>query len=206
MITRHARVGALSELNSVIAHEAEPEVEKLAYMSPRGPPPAPLHHSANETTLSNGATVYGRRKVDAVRRIAEIVGKHKTGGEHPGVFNIPRGHWMQISLADDWGKRMPRAKIYLLGPKNREVMDTTFDQLRLEEKLSPATNHTPVAHPVSVVWRTVATSKGRFRKGRTVVDIRGLTKGHQPNNYLMKSQVYPPLSPWQALCYGYRPI
>ncbi|KAJ5111723.1 hypothetical protein NUU61_001353 [Penicillium alfredii] len=120
-------------------------------MSPRGPPPAPLHHSANETTLSNGATVYGRRKVDAVRPIAEIVGKHKTGGEHFGVFNVPGGHWTQIPLADDWGGRMPRAKIYLLSPKNREVLGTTFDQLLRKEKLSPATNHTPVAHPVSVV-------------------------------------------------------
>lgn len=66
---------------------------------------------------------------------------------------------------------VPRpARVYPLGQKYRDVVDSTFDKLRAQGKMHFTTQPTPWSYPVFVVWRD--TSQGR--EGRAVIAIRGM--------------------------------
>ncbi|KAJ5338301.1 hypothetical protein N7452_005029 [Penicillium brevicompactum] len=92
-----------------------------------------------------------------------------------GRVKIPEDRWMRIPLVDDWERVMPKPRAYPLGAADRKLVDDTFDALHKEGKMSWATNHTPTGYPVFVVYRTV----NGVRKGRVVVDTRGLNKVSQ---------------------------
>ena len=64
-------------------------------------------------------------------------------------------------------------------------MDTTLDQLHDQQRVKWIRGYTPFSFPVFVVWKT--TSEGA-RKGRMVVDIRGLNAVTQPDVYALPSQ------------------
>lgn len=61
-------------------------------------------------------------------------------------------------------------KVHPLGPKDREVVLRSD----LRQATSIRTNGVRDYHPVFVVWRNVEHSGTTVRKGRVVVDIRGL--------------------------------
>lgn len=69
------------------------------------------------------------------------------------------------------------------------ISSTKNDKLHQEGKSSWTTEATPHGYPVFVVWRTIY-HPGREpeRKGRVVVDIRGLNKIAQPDSYPMQQQ------------------
>src|SRR5277367_4270291 len=75
--------------------------------------------------------------------------------------------------------RAPR--IYPLGIEDKRVVDKTFDKLHEQGRMSWSTTSTPFSYPVFVVWRTLPSGE---RKGRAVVDIRGL-------NQVTRTDVYP---------------
>ena len=63
-------------------------------------------------------------------------------------------------------------------------MDSTFDALHAQERLRWTTENTPFSYPVFVVWKTVNAE----RKGRVVVDIRGLNQLVVPDAYPLPLQ------------------
>lgn len=65
------------------------------------------------------------------------------------------------------------AKVYPPESADRQVVDKEFDQLHEYGKMEWTTEALPFAYPVFVVWRTLSDGT---RKGRVVVDIRGLNK------------------------------
>ncbi len=92
---------------------------------------------------------------------------------------------MRIPLKTDWESRIPgKAKIYPLGTKDRALVDETFDKLHEAGKLSWTEGSTPFSYPVFCVWRTIDGE----RKGRVVVDIRGLNAITQPDVYPLPLQ------------------
>jgi len=64
-----------------------------------------------------------------------------------------------------------KARIYPLGLRDREVVDKTFDELQRQDRIAWTERETPFSYPVFVVWKTLENGE---RKGRVVVDIRGL--------------------------------
>ena len=72
-------------------------------------------------------------------------------------------------------------RVYPLGIDDRELVDKTFDKLHKQERMSWSTTSTPFSYPVFVVWKTLPSRK---RKGRVVIDIRGL-------NQISRIDVYP---------------
>lgn len=91
---------------------------------------------------------------------------------------------MKVQLRHDWQNRLPnanKAKIYPLGLRDREVVDKTFDEMQKQGRLEYTTQATPFSYPVFVVWKTLLDGS---KKGRAVVDIRGL-------NDLIVPDVYP---------------
>lgn len=93
------------------------------------------------------------------------------------------------SAKSDWEENVSargkaRAKIYPLGNKDREVVDETFDKLQSQGRLEYTKNRTPFGYPVFVIWKT---TNGE-RKGRAVVNIRGLNDLTLPNAYPLPLQ------------------
>jgi len=72
-------------------------------------------------------------------------------------------------------------QVYPLGIKDRKHIDKTFDKLYEKERMSWSTTSTPFSYPVFVVWKTLPSGE---RKGRVVIDIRGL-------NQISRIDVYP---------------
>ena len=59
-------------------------------------------------------------------------------------------------------------------------MDKTFDELQAQDRLEFTTQAIPFSFPVFVVWKTLQDGS---RKGRAVVDIRGLNDLIVPDAY-----------------------
>ena len=91
---------------------------------------------------------------------------------------------MKITLRNNWQTRLPsnnRAKVYPLGIADKAVVNKTFDELYRQGKLEYITQPTPFSYLYFVIWKTLPNGE---RKGRAVVDIRGL-------NDLIVPDIYP---------------
>ena len=132
-----------------------------------------------EQRLNNGIMVYGDQPTRAT--FESLVNQFPTVWQDTGFVDIPEDKWMKLSLKSDWESRIKnKTKVYPLGLRDREVVDKTFDQLHDQGRLSFTEQPTPFSYPVFVVWKN--TPDGQ-RKGRAVVDIRGLNELLVPDTY-----------------------
>ena len=124
----------------------------------------PLGH---EVTLPNGVNIYARDD-EHIEAFTNLVEEFPKLWQDADFVNLPQSEWMRIPLRSDWESRVSgKAKVYLLGLKDREVVDRTFDELQEQGRLCWTASSTPFSYPVFIVWKTV---NGQ-RKGRVVVDI-----------------------------------
>ncbi len=148
-------------------------------------PQLPLEKpSANETVLPNGITICNSslRNVDT---FSQIVKDYPTLWQDTGFANLPEENWMRIPLKSDWEARVSgKAKVYPLGNKDKELVDKTFDELHASGRMSWTNESTSFSYPVFCVWR----NQDGERKGRVVVDIRGLNALTQPDAYPLPLQ------------------
>ena len=87
---------------------------------------------------------------------------------------------MKLPLREDWQSKVSgKSKVYPLGIEDREIVDKTFDEMHRQGRLIWTNTHTPLSYPVFVVWKKI----GDVRKGRAVVDIRGLNDLLVPDAY-----------------------
>ena len=102
------------------------------------------------------------------------------------VTNIPESEWMDIPLVDNWQElyKPGQARVYPVGPKDREVIDEAFDKLHSQCRMEWTSTATPFSFPCFVIWKD--TPQGP--KGRVVVDIRALNKITVPDAYPVPSQ------------------
>ena len=102
-------------------------------------------------------------------------------------MELPQEEWMRIPLRSDWESRISgKAKVYPLGTRDKKLVDQTFDELHAQGRLSwTAGGTTPFTYPVFVIWRTLPFGE---KKGRVVVDIRGLNQLTQPDVYPLPLQ------------------
>ncbi|TAQ83100.1 hypothetical protein B7494_g8576 [Chlorociboria aeruginascens] len=148
----------------------------------------------NERVLQSGVTVYGDN--DAAHAYQVLL------DAFPGLFtdkdciDLPEEEWMKIELKPNWQElvRSFKPKIYTVGTQDKDVIDTAFDKLHGQNRMSYTTQNTSLTFPVFVVYRTLPSQK---RVGRAVVDIRAL-------NIAAVSDAYPlPLqSDIIAMCQG----
>lgn len=93
---------------------------------------------------------------------------------------MPPEEWMRIPLKEGWESKVTgRSKIYLFGLEDRKLVDKTFNEMHEKGRLKWTDVQTPFFYPVFVVWRTI----NGVRKGRAVVDIRGLNDLIIPDAY-----------------------
>ena len=131
----------------------------------------------DDVVLPSGITVY--KGDPLIRAVAEDFPKLWREG---GFANLPEEEWMRIPLKSDWEKHVPKtARIYPLSTESKAIVDRTFDKLHEQGRLSWTNEATPFSFPVFVVYRTMPDGS---RKGRSVIDIRGL-------NAVTQADVYP---------------
>ena len=132
-----------------------------------------------EVRCPNGVMIFGG--VDAVRALTELVESFPTLWVDNGFVRVPEDEWMRISLRQDWQTKVSgKAKIYPLGVQDREVVNKTFDEMHVQGRLDWTKEPTPFSYPVFVVWKTLPDGS---KKGRAVVDIRGLNSLIVPDAY-----------------------
>ena len=135
-----------------------------------------------ETVLPNGVTVYNSDGLDS---FAKIVEEFPALWQDTGFAKMPEENWMKIPLKSDWEERVSgKAKVYPLGAKDRELVDKTFDDLHRTGRMSWTNQSTPFSYPCFCVWKSVDGEK----KGRVVIDIRGLNAITQPDAYPLPLQ------------------
>lgn len=95
------------------------------------------------------------------------------------MVDIPEDQLMRIPLKP--GVKPDPHKVYPLGTQDRALVDETFDKLHDQGRMEWTTKPTPFTYPVFVVWKTIGKpGSPPQRKGRVIVDIRGLTRALYP--------------------------
>ena len=128
-----------------------------------------------ETILPNGVTVYGQGL--ALTKLSNVVTNNpKVWEDHGNIAKVPEEEWMDIPLLDDWQEQYKpgQARVYPVGQQDREVIDKAFDKLHGQDRMEWTKEATPFTYPCFVVWKGVGTT----RKGRVVIDIRGVEQDH----------------------------
>ena len=153
---------------------------KLQQVAALGSESRPRAHA-----LSNGVNIYDRGHESKIG-FTKLVERYPKLWKDSGFVNVPESSWLRIPLRSDWESRVSgKARVYPLGLKDRKIVDDTFDELHAQDRLSWTTEHTPFSYPVFVVWKDLGDGK---RKGRVVVDIRGLNQLTVPDAYPLPLQ------------------
>ena len=93
---------------------------------------------------------------------------------------------MRISLKFDWKSRVSnKIKMYSLDAKNRALIDETFDNLHVVDKMCWINEFTFFFYSMFCVWKLDVDNQ---RKNRIVIDIRNLNVIIQSNVYLLSLQ------------------
>lgn len=89
-------------------------------------------------------------------------------------------------MVDNWREvyKAGQAKVYPVGPKDREVIDEAFDKLHSQGRMEWTSTATPFSFPCFIVWKETAQGP----KGRVVIDIGALNKITVPDVYPVPSQ------------------
>ena len=186
-ITKREKIGNILETDDQHAFLARTECAEISRSVPHTPikgAPDNLKFAQMERVLPNGVTIYGNDSItDQFEEVAMQYDVWATP-TNTGLARLPRDQWMSIPLKHDWEKVMPKPRVYPLSTKDKAVVDRTFNELHEHGKMSWAKNHTPTGYPVFVVWREV----NGIRKGRVVVDIRGLNKASEIDVYPAPTQ------------------
>lgn len=135
-----------------------------------------------EHVLPNGITVYGSSPEEASQIASVAMEFPEIWTDQGTTVDIPEEEWMPIPLKP--GVESKPARVYPVGQKDREVIDETFDKLHKQGKMTWSNQPTKYSYPCFVVWRDTPAG----RKGRVVVDIRGLNKITESDSYPMPLQ------------------
>ena len=100
--------------------------------------------------------------------------------------NVFEKNWMRISLKSDWKSQIfDKVKIYSLDVKDRELIDKTFDELHVVDKMFWINEFTLFFYSMFCVWKLNVDNQ---RKKRIVIDIRDLNVITQSNVYFLSLQ------------------
>lgn len=136
---------------------------------------------ALEHVMPNGVTIYGTPDVAAA--IAAVANDYPEIWTDQGTtVDIPEEEWMPIPLKSDAAPQPSR--VYPVSQRDKDVINTTFDKLHQQGKMTWSSQPTPFSYPCFVVWREV----NGIKKGRVVIDIRGLNKMTQNDSYPLPLQ------------------
>ena len=137
-------------------------------------PTTAVASAATELVTPAGITVYGESPAVQQQLVAVAEAYPKLWYDDGSIVRIPPEEHMPIEIQPD--AKIESAKVYPLGSADRKFVDEVFHKLHEQGRMEYTSQPTPHGYPVFVVWRTVPGPDGPERKGRVVVDIRGLNK------------------------------
>lgn len=86
------------------------------------------------------------------RLLTELVHDYPALWKDEGSVDIPVDEWMKLPLRSDWELKVSRkANVYPVGLKDPQGMDTAFDEMHRQGKLSWTKVSTPLSFPMFVV-------------------------------------------------------
>lgn len=166
-----------SASTSISRDVGDPGIEFPKTAAPTVPIDPELEHR-----LPNGITVYG--KLIIAQELATVMEKYGDVFTDQGTtVDIPEEEWMPIPLKE--GAKPSPSKVYNLSQADRVKLDETFGKLHEQGKMTFSEQPTPFAYPVFVVWKTLPDGT---KKGRVVVDIRGLNAITESDSYPLPLQ------------------
>lgn len=99
--------------------------------------------------MSNGIMIYGT--LQEIRSLIELVDQYPTLWKDEGFVDI-LVEWMKLPLHLCWETKVSRkAKVYSVGLKDCQCMDTVFDKIHRRGRLTWTKASTPFNFPVFVV-------------------------------------------------------
>lgn len=178
VVRRKDRIGYISEFDFTEAFQVGTDAAELASSDTRHPNdarPAILPDSTGrETVTPEGITIHGDG--ENARRFRQIAESYDIWRD-TGPARIPEELYMHIPLKEGWENSKMKHKVYPLSKEGEKLVDETFDKLHDQDRMDWATGHTPSGYPVFVAYRTIPKPDGTtIKKGRVVVDLRGLNK------------------------------
>ena len=185
-IARKMRLGMVTDYDEEGFYLASKDMSSLAV----NPLESARDLSPKETKTPNGITLYGSPAVAA--KLQTVIESYPNVWIDSGkAVDVPESEWLRIPLIKDWeSKHKLSTKVYPLSPKDRALVDELFDELHEQDRMKWTPQGTPFGFPVFVVWKTilVGPEKTPVRKGRVVVDIRGLNQISVPDSYPLPLQ------------------
>ena len=164
------------------ANPATPVAQSTSSMPLLPEPSSHLLDPALEHVMPSGLTIYGLP--EAAEQIASVATEFPEIWTDRGTtVDIPEEEWMPIPLKEDAQPKPSR--VYPVSQKDKEVINEAFDKLHQQGKMAWSNQPTPFSYPVFVVWRNMPDGS---RKGRVVVDIRGLNKITESDSYPLPLQ------------------
>jgi hypothetical protein len=189
-LNRRNRVGKIVEMEEEWCYYVDDDSHGLAALNPLKSssdyvrPPT----DSEDVTVSYGIKVHKDAQPDILNR---IIKKHPNLWTETGrVVDVPEEHWMQIRLKDNWeatGAKLSH-KPYPVPQNERVIIDETLDKLHEQGKAEWTQGPVPYAFPVFVAWRIVYKDGKAIRKGRAVIDIRGLNRATVSDAYPLPLQ------------------
>ena len=135
----------------------------------------------NDIVMPNGVTIFGN-----AGSLQSTVDRFPSLWEEGEFAKIPQEDWMRIPLRADWEQKIPKTpRVYPLSNDAKNVVDKVFDKLHSQKRLGWTSGSTPFSFPVFVMWKTLPDGS---RKGRPVIDIRGLNAVTLPDVYPLPLQ------------------
>ncbi|SLM38387.1 probable transposable element [Lasallia pustulata] len=176
ILPRYTRVSTVTEYKEEECYPVDVEDYSLAAKYT----PVEVDVNKPETKLANGVTIYGDAETVAV--LADVINAFpRTWSDSGDMVKITPEEHLSIPLTVDWNTSTAAKLshwVYPMGPNERAVIDEEFDKMHKQGRMSWSAEPTPFSFPVFMVWKTVfsGSEKKPTKKGRVVVDIRGLNK------------------------------
>ena len=142
---------------------------------------------STEIVTSFDITIYETKS--AQHLIKEIVEFYFSiwSNDAENIVNISKEDWMSVNLLSK--TKISQVKVYSVGSKNKQLIDEIFDKLHAQRRMKYSKYSISHEYSIFVTWRTILKSEQEsIRKKRVVVDIRGLNKIIETNNYSMSLQ------------------
>jgi hypothetical protein len=164
-VSKNTKLGTLCDIAFDIAFDncfyTEAHMADLAMRSPVGSRAVNGHRnisngvgpirqdlSANEAVLPNRATVY--RDETTVQAFSSLLDEFSDLFKDSGFVNLPKEQWMRIPPHSDWESKVTgKAKIYLLGIKDRALVDQPLTNFRARGALNTLPT-TRLSHTLSL--------------------------------------------------------
>ncbi|KGQ08839.1 Transposon Ty3-I Gag-Pol polyprotein [Beauveria bassiana D1-5] len=140
-----------------------------------------------ENTIVHPTGVNIHRSRDENQNAAwyQMITNHAALFQDKGFALVEPEERMRVRLKPGWEETLTqRCRVYPQGPNERQVIETTTQDLLQKGKLVRTSTQVPFSFPVFVVWQ----GQGDKRKGRMVVDVRSLNKHALADAYPMRRQ------------------